>query len=162
MSALRRNLRPMMYVALATVAFWGLLLGLVYSQTVIHDYRWPGVRPQLEAILPAMDPLLVALESYERDHGRYPDDVQRLVPSYLPAIPHLPPPMPQDFYYHVVDDGLRQRYEIRTHLEGRYNPWPRLTFIFTILCYRSDELYPDGLHHEKLIGHVGRRAYYTD
>lgn len=162
MSRFRYNLRIAGYVALATIGFLGLMVGLVYCQQLIHDYRWPRVRPKLEAILPTMDPLLAALDRYKRDHGRYPDDVQRLVPSYLREIPHLPSPMPQDVHYNVLKDSHGQAYEIRTYLVGRYNPWPPLTPRFTVLCYRSGEVYPPVIYDDQLVGLVGRWAYYVD
>ena len=32
--------------------------------------------------------VIAALEHYRKDFGRYPDELQNLVPNYLPAIPH--------------------------------------------------------------------------
>jgi hypothetical protein len=50
--------------------------------------RWQGeyfLAKSRNEVAPAV---IAALEHYRKDFGRYPDELQNLVPDYLPAIPH--------------------------------------------------------------------------
>jgi hypothetical protein len=51
------------------------------------------------------DTVVEALESYKLDHGRYPAELQALVPRYLKQI--APPLIGTKWGYSAPDDGAR-------------------------------------------------------
>jgi hypothetical protein len=56
---------------------------------------------EIEANQAIADPLVHAIEEYERDHGKYPERLESLVPAYLETIPETVADAP--FWYYVDD-----------------------------------------------------------
>lgn len=73
-----------------------ILLAVLISagSAVVPQYvRFLRDKARIEPLLPAMDPLIDALERYGRDHGQYPIRLEPLVPKYLAALPRLQWPL---------------------------------------------------------------------
>ncbi len=62
-------------------------------------------RPALAAAAAKAQPIIDALETYHRDHGRYPGELQALVPEYLEAIAEPPPPLRYGWEYYPLAGG---------------------------------------------------------
>ena len=104
---------------------WGLvaLLGLlgVLCVVIIAVGVWlgktlagdpPGQGAKAEAGYQASQPIIAALEQYGREKGEYPDSLEALVPTYLPALPGPVNGYPID--YAKKDSG----YELMFSYEG--------------------------------------------
>jgi hypothetical protein len=54
-----------------------------------------------------MSPVLTKIETFRKEKGRYPEEIDELVPVYLTSIPDcFPPgfPMPVNYYHFKEDD----------------------------------------------------------
>ncbi|MEA3399865.1 MAG: hypothetical protein U9R79_01335 [Armatimonadota bacterium] len=62
-------------------------------------------RPRLAAATRAAQPIIAALAQYHRDHERYPEELEALVPQHLGAIPDPRPPLHDPWVYVPLDGG---------------------------------------------------------
>lgn len=66
------------------------------------------------------DKLLIALEQYRHDTGRYPSELNLLVPSYLPALPQ--PAWRWSYEYELRAEGeeFTISFEVGRNMDGDY------------------------------------------
>ena len=55
----------------------------LFAKEPLFELRYLGARACAERA----DSILLALRTYKRDHGQYPQQLDQLVPAYLPAVP---------------------------------------------------------------------------
>jgi hypothetical protein len=102
--------------------------------------------------------LLAALERYKHDCGHYPPTLDKLVPTYLSALPQLPPPLPPAGYW-PERRGDAEWYSLRITLRGQYDPWPAGSLHFAHLSHEGGEVPPDRSRDTKPDYRVGRWLY---
>jgi len=85
-------------IALPVVSWWWI---------IARQWRewWEEKRPALAAAAHTAQPLIDALEAYRRDQGRYPDELEALVPGCLDAIPQPPTPIRYGWEYVALERG---------------------------------------------------------
>ena len=73
------------YVALVWLVNW-ISFGVFFGGSHARRF-WPQRRVGLAQAARRAQPLLLAIENYEKDRGQPPANLEVLVPTYLPAIP---------------------------------------------------------------------------
>lgn len=67
---------------------------------------WRIRRTEFAALAERAQPLIEAIEQYERDHSRAPRSLPALVPDYVPAVPKTGHPRYPDFEYEPSPAGV--------------------------------------------------------
>ncbi len=77
----------------------GLLIAVLVGMFVFtnRSHFWPD--PYLDDIERASQPVIEALDRYEREHGAPPERLELLVPGYLPQLPYSGFPGQRQFIY---------------------------------------------------------------
>jgi hypothetical protein len=90
----------------ALLVAWSLLLLGWWNIDRKFERIWEQEkRPKLAAAAGAAQPLLDALEAYKRDNGRYPEELEQLVPKYLDEVPEPRKPLYPPLKFLPLDDG---------------------------------------------------------
>jgi len=88
--------------------------------------RWQGEYFLAKSRNEVAPVVIAALERYQKDFGHYPDDLQNLVPDYLPAIPHarvgwIPAP-DQDLMYTYLGESFLLEFPGVVWVQCAYSP----------------------------------------
>lgn len=127
--------------------------------------RYQMVRPQIEKLLPRMDPLIAALERYHSDHGRYPGKLDALTPQYLTSLPELSSPLYGDargigvgYEYSTQNGGAS--FALFSQVSGVYDRAYQVTGMFEYVRYESPGYsLPPG--EPEPYARIGRWDYYS-
>jgi len=63
-----------------------LVLALFAAESIHNEFGY-SEEAALQRLIDDLDPLVIAVRSFEREQGRLPERLEELVPRYVPAIP---------------------------------------------------------------------------
>lgn len=133
---------PLIGFALPIAAFWLwrrqpkralvllVLSGVWWSGLLVRPFQfWPARRTGLEKTTRKAQVLIAAIENYRRAKGFYPDNLQQLVPQFLPVVPSTGMLAYPNFDYQNDEDSqLFQSYELRIETPFGFLNWDRLVY----------------------------------
>ncbi len=175
MSEPRQSGRRQRLATAATMVFLAALLlvglpWLIWWQMTAKFVRaWEQEkRPALAAAAEAAQPLIDALGRYRADHGRYPDELEALVPEYLGRVPAPQRPLRDPWWYGPLEEG-REFYLFAHPPQNYYGVPIQAPTDAEQLVYQSDGRYEHdpwdlaaGARREREpLDRIGAWAYYA-
>lgn len=134
-----------------------------------NERAWEERRGELAKVVESAQPIIGALESYRAERGRYPRQLDRLVPAHLAYLPK-PPAFAVRGWEYSVEPACENNGCSADEL--RYDLWISLSPEFCLVCkgwlrfydafvYHPNDVYPKEAHGG-VLERVGGWGYYHE
>ncbi len=127
---------------------------------------WEERKAELLELTRKAEPLIAALEAYRRDHKRYPDELEELVPRYLPRIPEPTAVAERSWIYDTGQNISAQcrstnlSYDLSVDVRHDFCPLCFVSF-GDMFAYHHTGIYP-GAAHGGGLERIGKWGYYHE
>ena len=146
-------------VALCVVGAVGVLAGALHLLALRREREWELDKVELLAATSVADPLIEALEAYRTDHGRFPNALAELVPTYLRSLPV--PRFPFDTRWQYRASVRADDYDLYVGVPSDYCPVADVMNFGDYFVYRHSGKY-ERLEYGGVLERIGRWAYYHE
>lgn len=146
-------------------AAWLCLELTVLALTVWAGFRvWREERKvELVEFTRKAEPLITALEAYRKEHEKYPDKLERLVPHYLPCVPNPMNVARSDWVYDGRGDECSDSlYVLFIDVRPHFCPFHLLSSSDEFVYHPNGYYNRNAFSNEGEMERIGEWAYYHE